>query len=404
MRCAGGVLGAFLLVVGTGCGSRSPELAAVHPARRDIRQVLVTNGRIEVASRVTVHSPVAGRVERLLVSRGDRVERGQDLLRLADGGQRDAKSQALAALEAARARLAQVRAGPDESRVSALRGERSKLVAMRESIRQEVRRLKRLVSRDAVPRAELEAMENQLKSVLVEIDAADEQISATPRKASVDEARAAVKEAKARLSAADRQVDRLAILAPRAGQVYSLAVAEGDFLPAGALAASIGEVDSVHARIYVDEPDLGRVRKARSVQITADAYPGREWSCATIDLATEVVEMGPRRVGEVLCDVANSDGALLPNLSVGVTIVTAQAERALSVPRSALRDLGDGAYVWTAVGGRAERRRVTVGVRGADYVEIRHGLDPGDVVLVADSELLIEGQLVRVALEGQGAE
>ena len=183
--------------------------------------------------------------------------------------------------------------------------------------------------------------------------------------------------------------------------MFSLAVSAGDYLPAGGLAAMVGIVSSVRARIFVDEPDLGRVSMGILASVTADAYPGRQWTCSVDRMASEIVEMGARRVGELECSIDNPDGLLMPNLAVGVRIVTGSVHGGLSVPRTAVLRSGDRRLVWVLDDGRASRREILAGVEGPVYLEVRRGLDASDVVLIQGDKPISEGQRVQPRLQVQ---
>jgi multidrug efflux pump subunit AcrA (membrane-fusion protein) len=149
--------------------------------------------------------------------------------------------------------------------------------------------------------------------------------------------------------------------------------------------------------IYIDEPELGRVKLGAPVRITSDAYPERHWECQVDRLPAEVVALDTRRVGEVHCSVDDAD-ELIPNLRVSVNIESAAAKNALAVPREAIfRDNGR-TSVWVVNGtGQAERREVGLGAASASRVEIRSGLSESDRVLLPGQQVLTAGETVRLA-------
>jgi len=103
------------------CGGPTEGFEGTSPARRDIESALTTNGRIETERTAVVRSSTSGRVGRLYVRRGAKVERGEPLLRLVDAGQEAARDRAGARLAAAKARLVQLEAGLDPLRKAASR-------------------------------------------------------------------------------------------------------------------------------------------------------------------------------------------------------------------------------------------------------------------------------------------
>ncbi len=389
-----------LLFAAATCSDSVLEVQATRPVRRDIENALTTNGRIEAVNRFEVHTALAGSVERILVQRGDPVKRNQELLRLSDTGQAESLTQARARLEGAKARFASLEAGLPPVRRAVLKAERTKLAGRRESAARDLERLERLAARGAVPPVDIEAKRRLAEELAREVEALDVQLASPLALGEREEAQAAVDEAKSGVAEARVAVERLRVLSPSSGVVYSLPVSEGMYLQEGALVARVGILDAVRARIFVDEPDLGRVEQGCEAKIRADAYPGREWTCNVDRLATEVVEMGTRRVGEIQCAVRNPDGRLLPNLAVGVRIVTDRVQAAPSIPRlSVLR--GDGrTFVWTLEGGEASRREIRTGVEGPVHVEVREGLDESDIVLLQGEEPISEGQEVKARVPG----
>ena len=389
----------FLLLSALSCAGPSDEIVGIKPARRDIEDALTTNGRIEAAGQAPVHAAGSGRVSRVYVQGGDAVEKGKVLLRLADEGLSNAREKAWAQVQAARARVALYQEGLAPGAAAALEGERAKLEAARESVLEDRARLDRLVARGAAARSELDQASRTLKELETGIEAVTAQLEAPVQAARERELLSAVSEAEAALAEADRAISSLLIRGPRAGTLFSLRVREGDFVARGDLVARVGDLGTVRARILVDEPDLGRIALGDTALLTADAYPGREWGCKVDRLATEIVELGTRRVGEVLCSAANPDGALLPNLAIGVRVVTDRVSGALSVPREAVRRLAGNASVWILEDGVAAQRSVELGVRGPVFVEVRKGLDGSETVLLAGTATISEGQRVQVRME-----
>lgn len=398
MRRIPAARGAAALLAAAACSAPPLELSAVRLDRRDIEVVLATNGRVDALGAVAVHAATEGRIIELAVARGDAVVGGQKLLRLADSGQAAARASARARLAAAQARLAVLKAGLEPGRRAALVAQRAKLVAARKHAARELERLQRLVARGAAPRSDAEAQRHAIDDWDAEVAAIDAQLAARPSPAMQRELEATVQEAAGAVQAADQDLGNLVVRAPRAGTVYSLPVAAGGFVGRGGLIARLAEAGKVRVRIFIDEPDLGRVGLGQEARITADAFPDQTWRCAVSQLATEIVELGPRRIGEIYCTPEDPDGLLVPNLAVAVAVVSDRAEQVLSLPRTALRRRAGEASVWAAADGRAVLRRVEVGLEGAEFVQIRGGLAASEVALLPGDIPLEAGQRVRALL------
>jgi HlyD family secretion protein len=136
----------------------------------------------------------------------------------------------------------------------------------------------------------------------------------------------------------------------------------------------------VRVRVYVDEPELGRVEVGESVRITWDALAGRDWTGKVERKPIEVVALGSRQVGEVLCTVDNPNRDLTPGTNINAFILTKVAHDVLSIPKSTVRrDHGAGVYVLQP-DNTVKWRAVQTGVSDALRVEVTGGLTEGDRV------------------------
>ena len=142
----------------------------------------------------------------------------------------------------------------------------------------------------------------------------------------------------------------------------------------------MGRLDKLRVRVYVDEPELGRVAIGQPVAITWEALPGGSWSGVVDKLPTAVVSLGTRQVGEVLCMIDNTNRKLSPGSNVNADIRTGVAENALTVPKEAIRRDGSGASVFVLAGDRIVLRQVKIGVSSATRSQIASGLNDGDSV------------------------
>ncbi len=209
---------------------------------------------------------------------------------------------------------------------------------------------------------------------------------------------AKVREADANVQRAKDNIARETIAAPMDGTIYDLPARAGSYLNAGAPVASIGRLNPVRVRVYVDEPELGRVNTGERVRITWDALPSKEWTGVVEKRPTEIVALGSRQVGEVLCTVDNPMRELLPGTNVNAFILTQVVEKALTVPKSAvLRENGTGVYV-LGQDSTLRWQSVSLGVSDVLRVEVLSGVSDGDAVADAPQQNLKNGEKVRPAL------
>src|SRR6202007_3241467 len=90
------------------------------------------------------------------------------------------------------------------------------------------------------------------------------------------------------------------------------------------------------------------------------------------------------------------NSALVGGLFARATIQSGVVSGALVVPPAALvRDGTSQAQAFVIVQGKAERRTVSLGVEGADAVQVTSGLQPGDVLVLDPPVALSSGSLVE---------
>jgi HlyD family secretion protein len=93
-----------------------------------------------------------------------------------------------------------------------------------------------------------------------------------------------------------------------------------------------------------------------------------------------VITYGTRNVGEVLVQIDDVDGQLLPDTNVTVTVTTSSQSNALSIPREALHSENGKSYVYKVVDDQLVRTPVTIGTPNLTQAPILSGLKEGDWV------------------------
>lgn len=380
-------------------GFQNARIETVRAARQRLVRALAFTGEVTFhPDRVAAVGPqVAARVVRLAAGVGDRVTRGQILATLDS----TASAQARGAHTVARARR-------DAAGVTLARQERLRA----------------------------------------------EGINATR---DVDEARANLRAAEAELASAQGALTALrlgsgasgatvVLRSPIAGVVVARDAIVGQPVEATATLFTVADPTEVWVVLRAYERDLGRIAVGAPVAVTTTAYPGRTFPGraayvgATLDERTRTV---PVRV-----EVPNADGALRPGMFVRAELATTaapppagdagraaetaereegdagttareeggrdagaavreeeerEAREALVVPVAAVHEVGDDDVVFVEVAPRRFAvRRVELGERSGDRVEIRRGLREGDTV-AAEGSVTLRAEFDRANL-GEGEE
>jgi HlyD family secretion protein len=334
----------------------------------------VTNskaGTVKTRRRAALSPELGGRIEVLPVKKGDRVRKGQLLVRLAGS---DYEAQ----VRVAQRTIDAAHAGEREACQRADQAERD-LARMSALARDS------LVSQDLKEQAQT-------------------QRDATA--AACQAARARVEQSQASFDFARATRGKTELRAPFDGVVADLRGEVGEWItpsPPGVPIPALVELldpDAIYVSAPLDEVDVGRVRTGQVVRVTIDAYAGRAIAGHLTRIAPYVIDIQQQsRTFEVEVDLDDAAFArtLLPGSSADVEVILDSRDGVLRVPSYALIDgkkalvLRDGALVAVPV---------EVGLKNWGFAEVKSGLSAGDLVVVSlDRADVKEGARARVAEE-----
>ena len=366
--------------------------------RRNLTEVVVANGKIQPVTQVIISPEVAGEIVKLPFKEGDRVKKGQLLAQLDDADARSQAARALAQVRASQAEVSAMERGGNREEVLTLEAQLVKSRNQRDTAQRNLEALKRLQQQGAASPGEVTQAEDQLAGAEADLKLVQQKQKERYSQPEIAHVEAQQAEAQSAYAAAEDNLRQLNIRAPFDGIVYSLPVHQGAYVNPGDLVLQEADLSKVLVRAYVDEPDVGRLARGQRIDLTWDAVPGRTWQGSVSTIPSTVKLLGTRNVGETTCIVDNQDFKLLPNINVGVTIVTAEHPNALTMPREAIR-LDDGkTFVYQIVNNELQRRDVQTSISNLTQVEIASGVAEKALLALAstNSKPLREGAAVKV--------
>ncbi len=311
-------------------------------------------GTVEACQRTKLSPIAGGRIEVLTVKEGDKVSKGQLLMRLWNEDQQAQIAVAQAQLNTARKRVTEV-------------------CTLAEAAEREVERQIKLhaqgfVSANAIDNAKAQA---------------------EARRASCVTARADVGQAEAALRLARVQRERTELVAPFDGTVAKIVGEVGEYStpspPGVATPPAIDLIDDscLYVKAPMDEVDAPKIRIGQPVRITLDALPKQSFAGKVKRVAPYVsaVEKQARTVDiEATFDDPASTGRLLVGYSADIEIILEVRNDVLRVPTSALLE---GNRVLVLAGGELAEREVRTGLSNWEYSEVVDGLATGDRIVTS---------------------
>jgi HlyD family secretion protein len=372
-----------------------PQVPFAKVIRETLVSTLPTNGKVEPIEWQAVRVEQAGLVSKVPVQEGQAVSQGDVLATLSETGLQADLEAAGARAAQAQADLATIEAGGKQIELTTIDNDLARVRAEKEVAQRDYSSLRRLADKQAATAVEVQAARSRFNAAELAIDSLEKRRAALIGKWDKTVAQARLRDAEAAVDLARSHMAQTVIRAPIAGMIYDLAARPGVYLNIGDLVANVGQTGRLRVRVYVDEPELGRVQAGQPVTITWDALPGRTWAGTVERKPANIVPLGSRQVGEVPCTIDNPGRELVPGTNVDAHIRTATVSNALTIAKECLRRDAKGVGVFALHGGHIAWQPVTTGVSSVTRVQIVSGLAEGDAVALPTELTLHNGEAVE---------
>jgi multidrug resistance efflux pump len=373
----------------------APLVEVVPVTQGLIEEKMLRTGDIAPYAQVTIYSKVQGWVEKINVREGDRVKTGQVLATL-DAREAEATvAQSKASLEAAIARLKQVKATSEETIQSQIQQAKANL----DFAEEDLKRFRELQQKDFISRQQLDDARTKYSVAKAAYDLALNNVRQKTWENDIALAEAQVQQAKATLDLNQAQMANLIILAPMNGKITKRYVDPGIMVKDTTPILAMMDLDEVKILVNVIEKELVRLQKGQEVKVTVTAFPNRTFQggIAIINPALDLQS----RTAEIQISIPNPGYILNPGMFGRVEALLRSDPQATLVPIQALITDEDKDFVYVLKDGKAYRRPVQKGISKDTVVEITRGLNPGEQVVTAGQEFLRDGIAVRIAAKSE---
>lgn len=232
--------------------------------------------------------------------------------------------------------------------------------------------------RDVEDRAEVSAQELRHAEISQRLDA-------IRRRLALAESTRRVEDLAERVSDLEADLVATEIVAPATGLLTSIALSPGDSLDARQRLAEVLDASAFAIETKVGSQELGWIAADATVAVSLPAVPGLAVEGRVARLSRIGVPDGSGAAFPVKVELPASDPRMLIGLEAKVSATT-RTEPVVAIPLEAVRHDGDRTFVISLLDGRETEREVVLGRSGTTMVEVLEGLEPGDRVVVADSE------------------
>ena len=375
-----------------------PSVTFIRVKRETLVSTLPTNGKAEPFEWQAVRAEAEGLVNRVDAAEGQAVAKNAVLAVIADPSKQADIDAAQAKVAEAEANVASLQAGLRPAELTEIDNGTARAKLDLQAAQRELTTLQRLADKQAATTAEVIGARDKVAQIEAQIAGLEKRRSDVTPQPDIAAAQARVQDARVALKLAAQQAAHSEVRAPISGVIYGLAVRPGTYLNPGDLVTNIGLMDRLRVRVYIDEPELGRVALGQPVTITWQALPDKQWTGTVEKKPTAIEALGSRQVGQVICVIENPGRLLIPGTNVDATIRTGVAEGAMTIPKETLRHDASGDYVFLLKGDAIEQRRVKTGASSVTRIQVIDGLVEGDEVAMPSDTPLKAGMKVTAAL------
>ncbi len=369
---------------------RSPAVEVAIASLDRLREPLAYIGNTEPVREVSLRSQTEGRLLELNVDVGDRVEIGQVLARLDDNILQTNLKEARAELAA---RESEVRNALNRVRNAEVQAERSEVEL--QQARADAKWNSSLTASGVISRQQAEVAQKDaavaakvLRSAREQISIEREAVATARQRVSVE--RSVVAQVKERLSYA-------VLKSPISGIVIDRLSEPGNLIQPGNEVLKLGNFDRIKIVVPISELALFKVTVGQTVNVSLDAFPGQKIT-GRVSRIAPAADITTRQI-PVEIIIPNPEGRIGSGLLARVEFSDRNFADKIIVPETALQGK-DTIFILDRDGEKATvtAKKVQIGDRYNDRIEIISGLKPGDRFVIRTSRPLKTGESVRLSV------
>jgi len=348
-----------LLLVSAGCGSNGAKTTTVEPVipviaakviRGDIASSIYTTGTIFPRQESMISPKTSGIIKKLYADEGDKVEKGQRLVKLEQEMLRIVVKEAKASLKEARAQL--------------------------KHSQSTLKRRKKLFEEGVVGSQNLDDITTER-----------------------DLAKARVQRTRATLERAEQDIKDSVITAPFDGFIVEKMMNEGEMATTMPPSNIVHLVDTRRVKIEcgITEGKRRFITMGKEVLIEMDAYPDEVFT-GKITTVNPKVDLNSRTF-KIKIAIPNPGFRLESGMFARIRIIERESKNALLIPQRVIINGEAVKKVFAVENGRAVKKPITTGIINHPLIEVTEGLKEGDIVVTEGFYALKEGIKVTASLD-----
>ena len=256
-----------------------------------------------------------------------------------------------------------------------------------------------------------------------------------------------LKQSQLEYQSAKAELDKTNLVALSDGYMGSLEVDKGSFVTPQDKIATFVDLKDVYVEFGIIEKDIAKVKEGQNVEVVVDSYPDQVFK-GQVESVSPIVE-GRSRTVKVASKISNADEKMKPGMFGRVNVLVYEKEQALVIPSSSFKKKEDQYFVYVvhleepkpaemseknesdinraktlrekakkkrgasiepqavpeepkATFGTVEVRTIEVSYATPDAIEVKEGVEEGDLVIVDVEQDLRDKSKVEITETQEG--
>ena len=373
-----------------GCGKKEPvkqeekSIAVTVQAaiEGEIKNTNTFTGTTRVKDETDVSPEIGGTIEKTYFEVGQKVHKGDVLLKIKGDDVQDGVKTAQATLDSSKAST--------ENNIEKTKIQYKNALDTAQLNYDEAKRnydiQTELYKADAISEEAYKGHEKTYNSAKQALDKAVKDFNEVLPK-EIESLQKSTESAQAGLDVASRKIDKLTLVSPVDGTITAKKCNDNETAAQGTPAYTISNPNVLQVDLKVTNNDLNKFKVGDEVKVTV----GDKSTTGTIKTVPDVVD-STTSLYTVEVIINNGDGKFKAGASAEVEVSIEQENNAVNVPKKAILEENNKKYVYIVTKDKkAKKVEVTTGIETAEKIEIKSGVSNSDTIVIGGLSLIADG-------------
>ncbi len=365
--------------------------------KEDIESHIQGTGKIFSMDKRDIVSDVEEKIEKMFVKKGDKVEKGQVLVKLEEVNIQYKIKDAKLRMSMEEESLKQLqREGNTELEINL-----SNAKIRYEDAKKTYERNKDLYEEGAISKVDFEKAENDMNEIYNDYILAEEKLKKSNYENEIILQKQKLQLAKLDLEKLEKDLMKYTIKSPITGTIVDTNISESGIIESHVTLMSIQDVNHLEIIVDMNEYDASKIELGDFVKITGDSFEKRKYEGKVKYVGSIAKQIdgsqGRESVVEIKVDIENNDEFLKPGFSAKLDILTEKKDNVLTVPYEAVFTQKNGdKIIFTVKDGIVKKHKIETGIESDFSLEVIGDIKEGEKVILNPREDIKDGDQVMI--------